>query len=525
MSVAGGLLLLALICCLPKGARAAQQTNVKFLTIGLVADSHYDTFPAGEKAPWEPLPHWFQEQIRRTTNSNKRRYDIAKDKMDETVEVFNAVTDMAFAVNLGDLVNNDLMWNLKPILDSFNRIRVPHYSLLGNHDLRAHNDRFGKVNKTQEMWLLSKLGLIQWHFSIRYPPFKFLFLDSMAMEPENKNMTRRKEHVEWLKREIEDAKVQKQVVIVFAHISIGIGTNALGPIIASYDHVAAIFCGHEHKGGYIKQKRIHTVILHGQIETMVNAFAILDIFPDRMELTGFGRVPTRIMFFEESTKKLLGEYKGPVGFDLESQGNLPLPGDGPFRGEVLQKPPLLQLNIPAYRKPHLLATEPNPGDTQFLRHVYSKWPKRLRLPSCEDPVDLTSARKEGPRVILTSEPCAKHTAANDGEPSSGVAAAAAAAGTSSSVDKKGTSSWTEANPSVAAAKKTVLPQQNGGSRRAPQQRAIVGDEAVPSGLVPQQPNLSLALFVAPTIVTFSCAGLLLWRRSRARCNALWRNLL
>jgi len=91
------------------------------MTIGLVADNHYDTFPAGEKAPCEPMPHWLREQQQRTTTSTKRRYDIAKDKMDEAIDVFNNHAGMTLVVNLGDLVNNDLMWNLKPILDAFNR--------------------------------------------------------------------------------------------------------------------------------------------------------------------------------------------------------------------------------------------------------------------------------------------------------------------------------------------------------------------------------------------------------------------
>ena len=56
------------------------------------------------------------------------------------------------------------------------------------------------------------------------------------------------------------------------------------------------FFGHHHKGGYmIQEGYFHTTIIQGQIETMTNAFAVLEVFKDRMELTGFGRVPTRVM--------------------------------------------------------------------------------------------------------------------------------------------------------------------------------------------------------------------------------------
>lgn len=75
----------------PVAGASPSATGGKMITIGLVADSHYDTFPAGEKAPWEPLPHWFREQVQRTTTTTKRRYDIAKDKMDEAISVFNEI--------------------------------------------------------------------------------------------------------------------------------------------------------------------------------------------------------------------------------------------------------------------------------------------------------------------------------------------------------------------------------------------------------------------------------------------------
>ena len=324
----------------------------RLITFGLVADSHYDTFPAGEKAPWEPMKHWLQEQAQRTTTHSKRRYDVAKDKMEESVEVFNKLYHdggqgplwpahlrlgthrndsatkepvnetepgrrMDMVVNLGDLVNNDLMWNLRPVLDVFNRARAAHYHLLGNHDLRAHNDRFGKVNLTQQRWIqrkmLNNLGsdgnpssssatAVQqqpgWHFSIRYPPFfRFVFIDSMVMEPETPDKRKRDAHLAWLRSELQAANDSgTEVVILFAHIPIGVETNVMGPTIRAFDSIViAAFFGHNHKGGYLQQGNIHSITINGQIETLVNAFAVAEVFPDRLELTGFGRVPSRVL--------------------------------------------------------------------------------------------------------------------------------------------------------------------------------------------------------------------------------------
>lgn len=400
----------------------ASPNSIPLVTIGLVADNHYDTFPAGEKAPWEPMNHWLQEQARRTSTPLKRRYDLARDKMLEAVDVFNRIDDprpLTFAVNLGDLVNNDMMWNLKPILDAFNTIKAPKFSLLGNHERRSHNDRFGKNNKTQESWMMSKLGLSEWFYEIDYAPFMFVFLDSMVME-EPEATPKRRQQLQWLRATLTKARELKRVVVLFGHISIGLQTSPFAPIIKEFfPHVVGGFFGHHHKGGYVLQDGyFHTTIIQGQIETMTNAFAVLEIFRDRMELTGFGRVPTRVMRFEKketrdlidayfaaaspSTKTNAGE-RPVVAFGKASKehgyedlviGGRHQPAASPEkvfpRSEVLQKPPPLHLNLPSYRKPLIAAAEPNPGETRFLRKVYSKWPRRQKTLAPEEPVDLMS---------------------------------------------------------------------------------------------------------------------------------------
>jgi predicted phosphodiesterase len=393
-SVACVALLLALLVA--GGQPAAGDAAVgPLVRIGLVADNHYDTFPVGEKAPWQSLKSWFEEQRRRMTTTTKRRYDIAKDKLLEAVHVFNAAQGTTFVVNLGDLVNNDLMWNLRPILDAFNTVKAPHFSILGNHDLRAHNDRFGKNNKTQEKWIREKLGLgDRWYYSFSVSAFHFVFLDSMVLD--EKNDPKREEHVAWIQAELASATSRGLAVIIFGHISVGLSTNALGPVIKACPHVVGAFFGHEHRGGYSKQGDVHTVILNGQIETLTNAFAVLDLFPDRMELTGFGRVPTRVMPFTNAdtvamvaaTLAKQGEMRYAADHDLSKVGYTPLPPAklwGPGDGQ--ERMPPLQLDIPTYRKPALFAADVNPGQTLFAAE-YRRWPRRLLTHAPEDPVDL-----------------------------------------------------------------------------------------------------------------------------------------
>ncbi|KEG15169.1 serine/threonine protein phosphatase [Trypanosoma grayi] len=374
----------------------------KLLTLGLITDSHYDTFPAGEKAPWESMHHWLHEQRKRTTTTTLRRYDLARDKMDEAISLFNSVTDMNLVVNLGDLVNNDLMWNLKPILDSYHRAKAPHYSVLGNHDLRAHNDRFGKLNKTQEEWLMKKLGLHRRYYTVDHPPFRFIFLDSMTNDLENTNTTTKEAQTKWLKEELDLAKAAERVTILFAHIPIGFETNLLGPLLKSYDQMPLVFSGHNHKGDYVVQgpHRVHCITLAGQIETLSNAFAVVEIFENRAELTGFGRVPSRILHFQPHVVDLLRRYQGPLRHNLTTQGFQPPLPDELWANEVLQKPPSLQLNIPHYRKPLLPgAAVQTPPQTRFTNEVLPLLKRDMvSIRGREEPVDLTSATRK--RTLL-----------------------------------------------------------------------------------------------------------------------------
>ncbi len=59
-------------------------------------------------------------------------------------------------------------------------------------------------------------------------------------------------------------------------------------IIEQSPCVVAYINGHNHAGNYHFEKGIHYITLFGMVDTMLNSYAILDIFKNRLVLMGYG---------------------------------------------------------------------------------------------------------------------------------------------------------------------------------------------------------------------------------------------
>lgn len=74
--------------------------------------------------------------------------------------------------------------------------------------------------------------------------------------------------------------------------------------------------GHDHDGGYHldEDTGIHHVTFEGVIETPPdsNAFGIVSVYEDRMELKGSGRVADRVFFFPQGCRSLDCKKAGEV---------------------------------------------------------------------------------------------------------------------------------------------------------------------------------------------------------------------
>lgn len=74
-------------------------------------------------------------------------------------------------------------------------------------------------------------------------------------------------------------------------------------LIRSHSSVVCFMAGHDHDGGYHldQDTGVHHVTVEGVIETPPDsdAFGLVCVYEDRMELKGSGRVEDRVLFFQQ----------------------------------------------------------------------------------------------------------------------------------------------------------------------------------------------------------------------------------
>lgn len=115
----------------------------------------------------------------------------------------------------------------------------------------------------------------------------------------------------WLHNELAVATTNKEKVIILSHISIhprAAHKTALLwnhkevlAMINAFDCVVACFTGHDHDGGYYHDtvNNIHHVTFEGAIERPAdtNAYGVVNVYEDRLEIEGYGVVKNRVLRF------------------------------------------------------------------------------------------------------------------------------------------------------------------------------------------------------------------------------------
>jgi 3',5'-cyclic AMP phosphodiesterase CpdA len=249
-----------------------------------------------------------------TANGRHYRASLAKTK---AAAAILAHEKAEFTVHLGDLIDGGAE-NADRILPAFRQLPRPQYPVLGNHDF--FGDRAD---------VLKKFGLAQPYFKVAVRGWDFIVLDGMNVSvkggwPEDSpNYTQGAQILanlkqqgarnaqewngalgetqrEWLRRTLSATTRQNRRAIVFCHFPTL--AAACRPDHLLWDHeevltildsersVAAYLCGHDHRGGYGMQGRIHHITLPGVVENdLVRCVRVAEAHSDRLVMRSPGK--------------------------------------------------------------------------------------------------------------------------------------------------------------------------------------------------------------------------------------------
>ena len=266
------------------------QTN-PILKVGLIADPQYQDAPsAGERHYRESL--W---------------------KLEEAIDTLNFNT-VDFVQNLGDIINGE--WrSYDSIIPIYNKLSrdIENHHVLGNHDYSIDSIHLKDLIKTLSMpnfyysyvkkgWRFIVLDATDYsYFANPLHNYDLDKIDAYYNKTKGKqnhydwNSAIGKEQQTWLKNELKIAKKMNQKVILFAHMPLlpehptNLWNNEeIINILNKSSNVVAFINGHMHEGGYAFKDNIHFITISGMLNTMINSYAILEIYADRLVLNGYG---------------------------------------------------------------------------------------------------------------------------------------------------------------------------------------------------------------------------------------------
>jgi manganese-dependent ADP-ribose/CDP-alcohol diphosphatase len=254
-------------------------------------------------------------------NAGTRHYRLSPKKLAEAVDSFNRLKPQ-FVLSLGDYIDKNFSSydTLNPITA---RLSMQFYHTLGNHEFSVNDNEKEKVlqkeNLQQPYYSFEKAN---WRFviingndvslhahskgSVEYKEAEAL-LQKLKADSQRQAQTWNgavgKEQLAWLEKELKAAQGKKQKVVLGCHFPLypdgatELLWNAkeVRAMIERYPCVFAYLNGHVHKSQYFFEKGLHYVSFRGMVEMDDNAFALVTVYRDRLEIKGFGKEQSRTL--------------------------------------------------------------------------------------------------------------------------------------------------------------------------------------------------------------------------------------
>ena len=231
-----------------------------------------------------------------------RDYPRGYASLAKAVEDLNG-RDLAFVIQLGDLVDSheiaegQTQTPLAKVLPIYNRLRAPTHHVIGNHD------KF-KFDRGE---LVEKLGMPSAYYHFALAGWRFVVLDGTDAGYGALGGTQK----QWLRRTLRAAAAAGERVIVLSHFPArlnqaeGKAPDPVLRLIREPGNVVAYLAGHHHRGGYARAAGIHHVTIQGMVEApQRNAYAVVEVYDDRLEIRGVGKVTSRTLKLSAMVKEV-----------------------------------------------------------------------------------------------------------------------------------------------------------------------------------------------------------------------------
>ena len=276
--------------------------------------------PSATDAPLFSFGLLGDPQYADVNTAGSRHYRASLGKLKSCIERLNK-EDLEFVVTVGDIIDRDFT-SIAPIMKIYEGLKAEHRSLLGNHDFAVDDEFKAKVpaalgmkarylSDTRKGWRFIRLDateLASYAHAKGSPRFEETQKNLQTLKASGGDKTKSYSHgigdqqMAWLRKELEDSAAQGQRALVFNHFPAmrnGIpvrswNSKAFVTLLEEHKHVAAYFNGHHHGGRYHAHNGIHYLNVKGMVETAKDtAYSIVKVYPDRLEIHGFGTEPKR----------------------------------------------------------------------------------------------------------------------------------------------------------------------------------------------------------------------------------------
>jgi predicted phosphodiesterase len=257
-----------------------------------------------------------------------RHFRLSADKLRSALRDFDS-RRLAFIAHLGDLVDHDLS-NAAPPLGLMAGSRAPVHQVLGNHDFSS---RTGPTGCTDRPAVLKAYGMTEPYYAFDLAGWRFLVLDTNEVgviehPPGSRehaagagliadlrsrgrpnanpwNGTIGREQRDWLADRLRDAAHSGLRAAVLAHHPVHpshhdnlLDDHEVKAWLTGFPALRVWFNGHQHAGGYGRVGGVHFVTLNGVVQSTSNAYAVVHVHADRLEITGYGRQESRTLHID-----------------------------------------------------------------------------------------------------------------------------------------------------------------------------------------------------------------------------------